>query len=128
MDDAVLEQFTVKELMAFCKKAGKHFMEQRCPIGDAKQTFDDYVKSLSATTGMPQSLCRNNADKILRMFDEIDVILAGLTRGFDLSILDRGYGDDDGRTLSYFREAESSARSCRATRPASTRCGSPPSR
>ena len=39
------------------------------------------------------------------MLDEMDVILAGLTRGFDLSILDRGYGDDDGRTLSWFREA-----------------------
>ena len=35
----------------------------------------------------------------------MDVILAGLTRGFDLSILDHGYGDDEGRTLSWFREA-----------------------
>ena len=33
------------------------------------------------------------------------MILAGLTRGFDLSILDRGFGDDDGRMLSWFREA-----------------------
>src|SRR6185437_10156550 len=31
---------------------------------------------------------------------------AGLTRGFDLSILDQGYGNDEGRTLSYFREAK----------------------
>src|SRR6185437_11906478 len=30
---------------------------------------------------------------------------AGLTRGFDLSILDQGYGSDEGRTLSWFREA-----------------------
>ena len=104
MDDTVLEQFTVKELMSLCKKAGKLFMEGTLPIGDAKQTFDDYVNSLSATTGMPVTLCRNNAAKIFRIFDEIDVVVAGLTRGFDLSILDRGYGDDDGRTLSYFRE------------------------
>src|SRR5205085_11815498 len=38
------------------------------------------------------------------IFDEIEVVVAGLTRGFDLSILDRGYGEDEGRTLSYFRE------------------------
>jgi acyl-CoA reductase-like NAD-dependent aldehyde dehydrogenase len=35
----------------------------------------------------------------------MEAIIAGLTRGFDLSILDRGFGDDDGRTLSWFREA-----------------------
>jgi acyl-CoA reductase-like NAD-dependent aldehyde dehydrogenase len=104
MDDSVLEQFTVKELMGFCKKAGKLFMEASLPVGDARHSFDDYVKHLSATTGMPVSLCRNNAAKIFRIFDEIDVVVAGLTRGFDLSILDRGYGEDEGRTLSWFRE------------------------
>src|SRR5215217_2301978 len=95
MNDSVLEQFTVKELFAFCKKAGKIFMEAALPVGDTKHTFDDYVKHLSATTGMPQSLCRNNASKIFRIFDEIETVVAGLTRGFD---------HDDGRTLSYFRE------------------------
>src|SRR3954471_12888842 len=104
MDDSILEQFTIKELFALCKKAGKIFMEGTLPVGDAKHSFDDYVKHLSATTGMPVTLCRNNAGKIFRIFDEIGAVVAGLTRGFDLSILDKGYGDDDGRTLSYFRE------------------------
>ncbi len=104
MDDSILEQFTIKELMALAKKAGKLFMEGALPLGNSTQTFDDYVKQLSATTGMPQSLCRNNAGKIFRIFDEIGVVIAGLTRGFDLSILDQGYGDDEGRTLSYYRE------------------------
>jgi acyl-CoA reductase-like NAD-dependent aldehyde dehydrogenase len=104
MDDTVLEQFTVKELMEFCKIAGKLFMEGVLPVGDDRQSFEDYVKCLSATTGMPQSLCRGNAGKIFRIFDEIEVVVAGLTRGFDLTILDRGYGEDEGRTLSYFRE------------------------
>ena len=104
MDDSILEQFTVKELFAFCKKAGKIFMEGTLPVGDAQHSFDDYVNHLSATTGMPVTLCRNNAGKIFRIFDEIETVVAGLTRGFDLSILDKGYGDDEGRTLSYFRE------------------------
>src|SRR3954447_2908623 len=104
MDDSILEQFTVKELFALCKKAGKIFMEGTLSVGDAKHSFDDYVNHLSATTGMPVTLCRNNAGKIFRIFDEIETVVAGLTRGFDLTILDRGFGDDEGRTLSYFRE------------------------
>jgi len=105
-DYDVLEQFTVKELVAMCKKAAELLMTGTLPVGDSKQTFDDYVASLSATTGMPHSYCRLNAKKIHRVLDEMDVILAGLTRGFDMTILDRGYGSDEGRTLSWFREAK----------------------
>jgi acyl-CoA reductase-like NAD-dependent aldehyde dehydrogenase len=104
MDDAVLERFTVKELLAMCKKAAALFMTGTLPIGDEKQSFDDYISQLSATTGMPYSYCRSNAQKLHRTLDEMDVIIAGLTRGFDTSILDRGYGDDDGRMLSWYRE------------------------
>src|SRR5438309_10263062 len=93
-DDSVLEQFTVKELFAIFKKAGQLFMSGTLPVGDQKQTFDDYVRQLSSTTGMPFTYCRLNAQKIFRIFDEIDVVVAGLTRGFDLSILDKGYGPD----------------------------------
>src|SRR5947209_5399581 len=53
MDDTILEQFTVKQLLAMCKKAAELFMTGTLPIGDAKQSFDDYIKQLSATTGMP---------------------------------------------------------------------------
>jgi acyl-CoA reductase-like NAD-dependent aldehyde dehydrogenase len=104
MDDSVLEQFTVKELLAMCKKAAGLFMTGTLPVGEAKQSFDDYIAQLSATTGMPYSYCRSNAQKLHRTLDEMDVIIAGLTRGFDTSILDRGYGDDDGRMLSWYRE------------------------
>ncbi|MDB5330850.1 MAG: mmsA [Phycisphaerales bacterium] len=104
MDDGVLEQFTVKELVAMCKKAADVFLNGSITVGDCPQSFDDYVRDLSATTGMPHSYCRGNAKKIHRVMDEMDVILAGLTRGFDLSILDQGWGNDEGRTLSYFRE------------------------
>ena len=105
-DFDVLDQFTVRELLAMCKKAAELFMNGTLPVGDARQSFDDYVRQLSATTGMPYTYCRSNAKKIHRVLDEMDAILAGLTRGFDLSILDTGYGSDDGRTLSWFREAK----------------------
>ena len=104
-DDRVLEAFTVAQLLAMCKKAAELFIAADLPLGDARQSFDDYIRQLSATTGMPQAICRSNARKIHRTLDEMDKIVAGLTRGFDLSILDGGYGNDDGRMLSWFRQA-----------------------
>jgi acyl-CoA reductase-like NAD-dependent aldehyde dehydrogenase len=104
-DADILQSFTISELLAACQRAARIFMENSLPIGDQSQSFDDYIKNLSATTGMPQALCRANAKKIHRVLDEMNLLLAGLTRGFDLSILDRGYGSDQGRTLSWFRQA-----------------------
>jgi acyl-CoA reductase-like NAD-dependent aldehyde dehydrogenase len=105
MDYDVLDSLTMADLLRLCKEAGRLFMEGRLPVGEATQSFDDYIAQLSATTGMPYTYCRQNAAKIHRVFDEMGLIIAGLTRGFDLSILDRGYGSDDGRTLSWYREA-----------------------
>jgi len=105
MDRDVLEPFPIADLMAMCRKAGEHFMNSELPCGNELQSFDDYLRQLSATTGMPLSYCRTNAKKIFRIFDEIERVVAGLTRGFDLSILDAGYGEDDGRMLSFYREA-----------------------
>ena len=104
MADDVLEGFTVEQLLAMCRKAAGLFISATLPIGDEKQSFDDYLVSLSATTGMPVGYCRTNAEKIHRVLDEIELVVKGLTRGFDLGILDRGYGDHQGGTLSYFRD------------------------
>ncbi|MEK6799426.1 MAG: aldehyde dehydrogenase family protein [Planctomycetota bacterium] len=103
MDDTVLERFTVAELLAICKRAAERFMKATLPVGDGSQGFDDYVGQLSATTGMPAAHCRSNAQKIQRVLVEMDKIVAGLTRGFPLGILDRGHGVQEGRTLSFFR-------------------------
>lgn len=104
MDDTVLETFTVEELLSICRRAADRFINGTLPIGDAKQSFEDYVRCLSATTRMPVTHCRTNAQKIHRVLAEMDKIVAGLTRGFDLSILDRGYGHQEDRTVSFFRE------------------------
>lgn len=106
MHHDVLEAYPVRELMSMCRKAAELFMKAALPLGNTEQTFDDYVRQLSATTGMPVSYCRGNAEKLHRVLAEIDVIIAGLTRGFDLAILDKGYGSDDGRMLSWFRECK----------------------
>lgn len=104
MTDDVLERFTVAELIEMCAKAADVFMTASLPLGDKSQTFDDYAAQLSATTGMPITYCKVNAEKIRMVLAGMGTIIAGLTRGLDLEILDRGYGEDSGRTLSFFRE------------------------
>jgi acyl-CoA reductase-like NAD-dependent aldehyde dehydrogenase len=108
----------VAELLGICRRAAETFLKGTLPIGDAGQSFDDYIRQLSATTGMPVTHCRTNAQKIHRVLAEMDTIVAGLTRGFDLEILDRGYGEIESRptgksvpqsgtgtqTVSFFRE------------------------
>ena len=104
MDQEVLEDLTIGQLLRMCKKAACLFATEELPLGTARQSFDDYLAQVSATTGMPVGYCRRNAEKIHKVLDEMEMILRGLARGFDLSILDKGYGTSDGSTLSYYRQ------------------------
>lgn len=96
-----LEDLSVSELLAICKKAANLFMEAALPLDDASQSPDDYIQQVSGTTGLPQNLCRRNMQKIRLVLDEMEVVLGGLTRGLDLSILDSGWGIQNKRPLSY---------------------------
>lgn len=106
MNHRVLERFTIVELMAMCRRAGELFLTATLPCGNEQQSFDDYVGLLSATTGMPVTYCRNNAGKIHRMCTDIETVIAGLTRGFPLEVIDNGHGQVAGHTLSFFRVAK----------------------
>ncbi|MBI4717588.1 MAG: aldehyde dehydrogenase family protein [Planctomycetes bacterium] len=103
MADDALEAYTVAELIDACRRAGEAFVGGVLPLGEDRQTFDDYLRQLSATTGMPITYCRNNAQKIHKVLTEMEVVLGGLTRRLDPGILDRGFGSQHGGTLSYFR-------------------------
>ena len=96
-----LEDLSVSELLAICKKAANLFMEAELPLDDASQSPDDYIQQVSGTTGLPQNLCRRNMGKIRLVLDEMEAVLGGLTRGLDLSILDSGWGIQNKRPLSY---------------------------
>src|SRR5690242_6252276 len=69
MDHNILDSFTMKDLLAMCKRAAASFLADTLKVGQQPQTFEQYVQQLSATTGMPQALCRNNAKKIHRVLD-----------------------------------------------------------
>ncbi len=101
-----LEKLSVSELMVLTREAARLFVEADLPLGDQIQTPEDYVAQVSGTTGMPQALCRANMAKIQLVCNEIKAILGGLTRGLDLSVLDEGWSDQNGRSLSYICQAE----------------------
>lgn len=104
----VLAGFTVAELIELCRRAAELFLSASLPLGNPagpRQTPEDYIRQLSATTGMPVSCCRSNAHKIHRVLAEMDQVLAGLLRGLDPSILDRGFGQQAGHMVSFRRAA-----------------------
>ena len=92
----------VGELLAMCAKAAAIFAADSLPVGDDEQTPEDYVRQLSATTGMPHVLVRRNMRKIAGVLTEMPTVLRGLARGLDLSILDRGHGEHAGHAISYY--------------------------
>ena len=101
-----LERFSAAELVAMTKKAARLFAEAELPIGETMQGPEDYLQCLAATCGMPRVMGRRNLDKIVDVMSRIDEVIDGLTRGLDLSVLDGGWGTQDGRRLSYLRQSD----------------------
>lgn len=104
----ILKQIPAHDLMRICRDAGDHFLNGTLPVGEEAypQSPDDYVSSLSATSGLPHALIRMNMKKLHEVFTEMPTIVRGLTRGLDLAVLDRGYGDQDGVPVSYSANTE----------------------
>jgi hypothetical protein len=102
-----LSKFSCAELLEMCARAAKHFSDDALPSGDEMQTPDDYVRQVSATTALPHVLVRRNMAKIHGVMAEMKDVLAGLTRNLDLRILDEGFGELNGQSISFFPRAES---------------------
>ncbi|HJR59706.1 MAG TPA: aldehyde dehydrogenase family protein [Vicinamibacterales bacterium] len=104
---AALATLSFEQLLDVCTRAAGHFLHDTLPLGDAEQSPDDYVRQLSATTGMPHALVRRNMTKIAGVMTEMRTVLRGLTRGLDLSLLDAGYGEHGGHALSFYPRTQS---------------------
>ncbi len=97
-----LRSLSCQELIERLKKAADLYVNGTLPLGDSQQTPADFVHAQSATTGLPESLCRGNMQKNHFVLSQMDVVLDALTRGLDLSILTRGYGQENrGVVVSY---------------------------
>ena len=98
----VLREIPIADLLQMVKKAGDLYAKAELPLGDGTQTPDQFVRMQSATTGLPEHMCRFNMEKNHFVLGNMDKILDALTRGLDLDILSRGYGvEDRGVPVSY---------------------------
>ena len=104
---ALLAKISTAELVDMCARAAEHFLNDALPLGEESQTPDDYLRQVSATTGLPHVLARRNMQKIRTMFAEMRSVLNGLTRNLDWEIIDRGFGEFEGHALSFFPRTKS---------------------
>ena len=56
----VLTEIPIPELVGMAKKAGELFSNGTLPVGDGEQSPEQFVKAQSASTGLPEHLCRAN--------------------------------------------------------------------
>ena len=101
---AALRKFTVAQLIDLSAKAGEHFLNGTLPLGDKghTQSAQDYIATLSLTSGLPHVMVRRNMTKIHYALTHLAEVLNGLSRGLDFSIIERGYGEQFGTKLSFY--------------------------
>jgi acyl-CoA reductase-like NAD-dependent aldehyde dehydrogenase len=97
----VLRELPIDELIARAATAGELYANAELPMGDGTQTPDEFVHAQSASTGLPERLCRANMKKNMFVLSEMRRILTSLTRGLDLDVLTSGYGEERGVPISY---------------------------
>lgn len=101
---ASLKRFTVEDLIGVGAKAGEEFLSGTLRLGDAghRQTPQQYIETLSSTSGLPWVMIRRNMEKIHYALTHLREVLNGLTRGMDTAILDNGYGEQSGTRISLY--------------------------
>src|SRR5947208_8015133 len=98
----VLCEIPFRDLISMMKKAGELYRDATLPMGDGVQSPDDFARQQSASTGLPEQMCKANMAKNHFLLSNMDRILDCLTRGLDPEILSRGYGvESRGVIVSY---------------------------
>src|SRR5207249_124771 len=59
----VLREIPIKDILGMMKKAGELYVKGDLPLGDGTQSPDQFVRMQSATTGLPEHMCRFNMEK-----------------------------------------------------------------
>src|SRR5437016_10542022 len=98
----VLCEIPIRELIKMMQKAADLYRDATLPMGDGVQSPDDFARQQSASTGLPEHMCKANMAKNHCVLSNMERILDCLTRGLDLEILTRGYGmESRGVIVSY---------------------------
>jgi len=97
-----LRAIPIRDLLGIVKKAGELYMSADLPLGDGVQTPADFARMQSATTGLPEHMCRANMEKNYFVLSNMEKILDSLTRGLPLELLAEGSGvESRGVPVSY---------------------------
>ena len=97
----VLREIPIDDLIERVGKAGELYMNGSLPIGDGSQTPDEFARAQSASTGLPERMCRANMKKNGFVLAEMRRILTSLTRGLSLDVLSTGHGEERGVPISF---------------------------
>jgi acyl-CoA reductase-like NAD-dependent aldehyde dehydrogenase len=98
----VLRDIPCRDLIQMMKRAADFYRDATLAMGDGEQSPDDFARQQSASTGLPEHMCKANMAKNHFVLSNMDRILDCLTRGLDLEILTRGYGvESRGVIVSY---------------------------
>ncbi len=101
-----LKQFSIHQLIEMVGKAADLFEHETLSIGNGTQSPDEFVMHQSASTGLPEHMCRKNMQKNCFVMRNMEEILQCLTRDLPFDILSRGYGmEDRGVVVSYQAQA-----------------------
>jgi acyl-CoA reductase-like NAD-dependent aldehyde dehydrogenase len=96
-----LRAVSVDDLIARIDTAGRLYMEATLPMGDGAQSPDEFVHAQSASTGLPERMCRANMKKNAFVLSEMRNILTSLTRGLAFDVLTSGHGQERNVPISY---------------------------
>jgi acyl-CoA reductase-like NAD-dependent aldehyde dehydrogenase len=97
----VLRAIPIDDLIARAGKAGELYMNATLPMGTGTQSPDEFARAQSASTGLPEKMCRANMKKNGFVLAEMRKILDSLTRGLSLDVLSSGYGEERGVPISF---------------------------
>lgn len=98
----ILRQFSIQQLVDMCAKAADLYESATLPLGTGTQSPDEFCNMQSATTGLPEHMCRFNMSKNAFVLKHMGQILDALTRGLPYEILSNGFGmESRGVMVSY---------------------------
>lgn len=98
----ILREFPIADLVEMCKKAAELYQFGELPLGNGTQNPDEFCNMQSATTGLPEHMCRFNMGKNAFVLSHMGEILDALTRGLPYEVFSQGYGmEERGVMVSY---------------------------
>ena len=92
-ETVLLTEIPIDDLTAMMKRAADFYLNDSLSIGNGEQSPDDFARQQSASTGLPEHLCKANMKKNHFVLSNMDQDSDALTRGLPIcDVLTSGYG------------------------------------